>query len=78
MTFPKVKKIIETVREIPLERLLIETDSPYLAPVPNRGHRYDSRNLVHIVNKIAEIRGISPEEVAEATMKNALELFRIQ
>jgi len=78
VTFPKVKKIIETVREIPLERLLIETDSPYLAPVPNRGHRNDSRNLVHIVNKIAEIRGISPEEVAEATMKNALELFRIQ
>lgn len=77
ITFPKVRRMIETVRELPLESLVIETDSPYLAPVPNRGTRNDSRNLKYIVEKIAEIRGITPEEVAEATMMNARRVFGI-
>ena len=77
ITFPKVRKVIETVKELPLDRLLVETDSPYLAPVPNRGQRNDSRNLPFIVEKIAEIRGMDPEEVAAATMDNACRLFGV-
>ncbi len=75
VTFPKVRKILDTVRELPTERLLIETDSPYLAPVPNRGQRNDSRNLRYIVEKIGEIKGIPPEDVARITMENARNLF---
>ncbi len=78
VTFPKVRKVIETVKALPLDRLVVETDSPYLAPVPKRGERNDSRNLPYIVEKIAEIRGISAEEVAQATMDNACRLFGVQ
>lgn len=75
VTFPNAKKLIEVVEAIPLEKILIETDSPYLSPAPNRGKRNDSRNLEFIVNKIAEIKKISPENVAEITGKNAKNLF---
>ena len=78
VTFPKVRKVLETVRVLPLDRLVVETDSPYLAPVPNRGKRNDSRNLTYIVEKIAEVRGMEPEEVAEATLRNACRLFGIE
>jgi len=63
------------IAALPLDRIMIETDSPYLAPVPNRGKRNDSRNLVYIRDKIAEIRGISPEAVESATTENALRFF---
>lgn len=75
ITFPNAKKLIEVVEEVPLEKILIETDSPYLSPAPNRGKRNDSRNLEYIVNKIAEIKKISPENVAKITGKNAQNLF---
>ncbi len=75
VTFPNGKKMVEVVDALPLEKILIETDSPYLSPAPNRGKRNDSRNLEFIVNKIAEIKKIAPEKVAEITGKNAQSLF---
>ena len=76
--FPKVRKVLETVKDLPMDRLVVETDSPYLAPVPHRGERNDSRNLPYIVEKIAEIRGMDPEEVAARTLENACRLFGVQ
>jgi len=63
---------------VPLDRLMIETDAPYLAPVPVRGQRNDSRYLIHIAQKIAEARGITVEELAEATTQNGIRFFGIQ
>lgn len=78
VTFPDVKKILRVVEEIPLEHLLLETDAPYLAPVPNRGQRNDSRNLAYVAQKIAELKGITPEEVARVTSENACRLFQVE
>ena len=54
-----------------------KTDSPYLAPEPHRGHRNDSRELIYVVEKIAEIKGMTPEEVEDITWDNALRLFQL-
>ena len=62
---------------IPDNRILIETDCPYLAPEPHRGTRNDSRNVKYIAEKIAEIRGTSLEEIARITYNNALNIFGI-
>ena len=62
---------------MPLDRLLLETDSPYLSPVPLRGKRNDSRNLVHVAARIASLRGIRAEEVETLTWDNANRFFRI-
>ena len=78
ITFPDVKKILRTVKKIPLDRLLLETDCPYLAPVPNRGKRNDSRNIPYVAAKIAELKGISIEEVAAQTTKNMETLFGVK
>ena len=75
VTFKNAKKLTETVKQIPLERILLETDAPYMAPEPFRGKRNDSRNLKYIVEKIAEIKGILPEIVAETASRNAKSLF---
>lgn len=75
VTFKNSKKLVETVEKIPMENILIETDSPYLAPVPVRGTRNDSSNLKYVVQKIAEIKKMPPEEVANITSNNAVELF---
>ena len=75
VTFSNSKKLVEVAEGIPMEKILIETDSPYLAPNPNRGKRNDSRNLKYIVEKIAEIKGILPEIVAETAARNAKSLF---
>ncbi|MCL2664678.1 MAG: TatD family hydrolase [Defluviitaleaceae bacterium] len=77
VTFDKAKKIIETADALPLEKILIETDAPYMSPVPKRGLRNDSTNLFHIVNKIAEIKKTTPESVASAASANARALFKI-
>ena len=68
----------EVAKAVPLERLLLETDAPYLSPVPHRGKRNESSYLPLIAYKIAELRGISLEEVAEQTTINARELFRLE
>ncbi len=77
ITFPNARKLKEAVACIPLERILLETDSPYLSPVPNRGKRNTSLNLPYIIQEIARIREISCEEVEEITRRNAEKLFQI-
>ena len=61
-----------------LDRLLLETDSPYLAPVPNRGKRNESANIPHICRFVAEQLGVPVETVSEATDRNVADLFRIE
>lgn len=75
VTFQNAKKLRECVEYVPLDSILLETDSPYLAPVPFRGKRNCSLYLPYVVEKIAEIKGISEEEVIEATEQNAKRLF---
>lgn len=76
VTFKKAS-LQETVRKIPLDRILLETDSPYLAPTPLRGTRNESANIPLIAAKIAELKGIGNEEVAEQATLNATKLFNI-
>lgn len=78
VTFKNSTVLQEVVREIPLEFLLLETDSPYLAPVPHRGKRNESSYIPIIAQKVAELKNISIEEVAEITTQNALRLFNIK
>lgn len=77
VTYKNAKKAIEVLELCPLDRLLLETDSPYLSPVPRRGERNDSRNLRYIAEKIAEIKNCKPEEVARAGYENGKRLFQI-
>lgn len=77
ITFKNAKTAIDVLQYTPVDRILIETDSPYLTPVPFRGKRNNSMYLVHVINKIAEIKGLLPEEIAKATMDNAKTLFKI-
>jgi TatD DNase family protein len=76
LTYRKAS-IAETVREIPLERILLETDSPYLTPVPFRGKRNESSYIPHIAARLSELTGKSMEEVAQTTTSNAEKLFGI-
>lgn len=76
LTYKKAS-IAETVRQIPLERILLETDSPYLTPVPFRGKRNESSYVPHIAGRLAELCGISIEDVAQVTTENAQKLFGI-
>lgn len=75
VTFKNARKLKEVVQAAPLERLVLETDSPYLAPVPYRGKRNDSRNLHLVAQAVAEIKNVSKEEVEERTFENALALY---
>ncbi len=75
VTFPKAIHVQQTASEVPLERILIETDAPYLAPVPNRGKRNEPAFVVHTAQKIAELRGQTLEEIARATTRNFERLF---
>lgn len=74
-TYPKSTDIQHTIKECPLENMMIETDSPYLAPVPHRGKRNEPAFVVEVAKLIAEIKGVSVEEVEAATTKNAIEFF---
>lgn len=75
-TFKNARKAVENLEYIPRDRILLETDSPYLAPEPVRGTRNDSRNLIHIASHIAYLWGVSVDTVAEITTNNALSLFK--
>ena len=75
VTFKNAKKLKETVESIPLERILLETDCPYMAPEPYRGTRNDSSNIPYVIAKIAELKGITAEEVEHVTEQNARKLF---
>ena len=77
VTYKNARRAIEVLEVCPVERILIETDSPYLSPVPMRGKRNDSRNLRYIAAKIAEVKGMTPEAVAAATLENGKALFGI-
>ena len=75
VTFKNAKKLKETVQQVPLERILLETDCPYLAPVPYRGKRNCSLYLPYVVKEIAGLKGVSLEEVTETTERNARALY---
>lgn len=78
LTFKNAKTIVEVVKQIPLKYLVLETDAPYLAPVPFRGKRCNSSYIKFVAEKIAEIKNISTEEVYKETFKNALEVYNIK
>lgn len=77
VTFKNAQKVKEVAKNVPLERLLIETDSPYLTPEPFRGKRNDSANVRYTCEKIAEIRGMTTEELAKITLLNGKKFYRI-
>ena len=76
VTFKNARRLKEAVAEAPLKQLLLETDSPYLAPEPNRGKRNSSLNLPYVAEEIARLKGFTPEEVIAVTEENARRLFR--
>lgn len=75
LTYKNARTLVETVEYVPIEQLLLETDCPYLSPVPNRGKRNDSSNLRYVAEKIAEIKNISYDAVVEITEENAKRFF---
>lgn len=77
LTFKNSVKLKEVVSMLPLDRIVLETDSPYLSPEPNRGKRNDSGNLKYVVKKISEIKGVSEEEVEKITFDNARRVYRL-
>ena len=77
LTFKNSKKLKETVAYAPLERIVLETDSPYLAPEPYRGRRNSSLNIPYVAEEIAAIKGVSVEEVYNTIWNNSLKLYKI-
>lgn len=77
VTFKNAKHVVEVTEKMPLDRLLLETDAPYMAPVPCRGSRNDSTLIAHVAEKIAELRGTTAAEILEITRNNAKILFGI-
>ncbi|KXT75877.1 TatD family hydrolase [Streptococcus sp. DD12] len=77
VTFKKALDVQEAATYLPLDKILVETDAPYLAPVPKRGRENHPAYARYVVDKIAELRGLSVQEVAQATRNNALKLFRL-
>lgn len=77
ITFKNSKNADEMIQMVPLEKMLIETDSPYLSPEPNRGKRNDSRNVRYMAEKIAKVKEKTLEEIAEITYNNASKIFEI-
>ena len=76
-TFKNAKKLKEVVENIPLTSIVLETDCPYMAPEPNRGKRNNSAYIRYVAEKIAELKGITYEEVVEQTEKNARDMYRL-
>ncbi len=78
VTFDKSRVLREVVRQAPLDSILLETDCPYLTPVPYRGQRNEPSFIIHTAKKVAEIRGMNWEDVAQAAAVNTRNLFRIE
>ena len=78
ITYKNARKALEVLEICPPERILIETDSPYLSPVPMRGKRNDSRNLRYVIETVAAVKGLPPEEVERLTFENGKRLFGIE
>ncbi|MBN9474371.1 MAG: DNAase [Bordetella sp. SCN 67-23] len=76
VTFKNARELQDVARSIPLDRILIETDSPYLAPVPHRGKLNDPSKVIHVAEKIAELRGLAVQAVADASTENFFNLFK--
>ena len=77
LTFKNARKAIEAAQAIPLDRIVIETDCPYMSPEPYRGKRNDPSRVLYVADKLAEIRGITPEEARAITLENGKRLYRI-
>ena len=77
LTFKNARKAVETAASIPLERIVLETDCPYMSPEPFRGRRNDPGRLIHMAEKLAEIRNLPVEEIIRITTENAKRLYRI-
>lgn len=75
VTFAKAEALREVVRTIPLDRLLVETDAPFLAPIPHRGKRNEPAMMIRTAEKVAELKGVTLEEIAQATTRNFFDLF---
>ena len=75
ITFKNARKLVEAVEYIPMDRIVLETDCPYMAPEPHRGTRNDSRNIKYVADKIAQIKGLTSQEVIDITNANARRLF---
>ena len=75
VTFKNAKKLEETVKDISFDDFVLETDCPYLAPVPNRGKRNSSLNLTYIIDRISEIKGVSRDFIIKKTFENARRLY---
>ena len=78
VTYKNARKALEVLELCPMDRMLMETDSPYLSPVSMRGKRNDSSNLKYVAEKIAQVKGISPEQAAAITLENGCRLFGIE
>lgn len=78
VTFKNAKKVIEVVKDVPLDKILVETDAPYMAPVPYRGKRNQSDYIEHIIKRISEIKDLSIEEISHITIRNTKALFNIK
>ena len=78
VTFKNAKKVVKVVKEVPVERLLVETDCPYMAPEPNRGKRNKSSYIKYVIEKISEIKEINPKELNLKVNENLQNLFKIQ
>lgn len=77
LTFPKAQQIRDAAMQVPLDRILIETDSPYLAPVPHRGKRNEPAFVVETARKLAELRGLSLEDIGRRTSRNFYNFFKL-
>ena len=77
LAFKKANKLKETAAFLPDDKILLETDCPYLAPEPNRGKRNDSRNLKYVVAELAKLRGVGEGQIEEITYRNAKEFYKI-
>ncbi len=77
LTFRNARKLAEAAEAIPMDRIVLETDCPYMAPEPHRGTRNDPRNLRYVVRKLADIKKLPPEEVVRITTENAMRVYRI-
>jgi TatD DNase family protein len=77
VSFPKAENIREAAQQVPLDRMLIETDSPYLAPIPHRGQRNEPAYVTEVARHIAELRHLTAEEVGQQTTQNFLRFFRL-
>ncbi|NLC39138.1 MAG: TatD family hydrolase [Clostridia bacterium] len=78
VTYKNARRLLEVARQVPLNRLLLETDCPYLTPEPHRGRRNEPLYVALVAEKIAELRGMDLEELAAATLSNARTLFRLE